>query len=82
MIYSDIFVICIVFNMEVKRNIFTYGTLTYREVLLTVVSKEYDSLKGRLDGYVRKQIKNRWSPGIKPEEGASVQGLLYLDVSP
>ena len=68
-------------NMENSTtNIFTYGSLIYPEVMKGVAGKLYSSCKAELEGFVRKQVKGKWYPGIIPQAGSKVEGILYLAV--
>lgn len=63
-------------------HIFTYGSLMFPQVWRRVVSGNYRSSSARLDGYARFEIDNETYPGVIPQPGASVEGVLYFDVSP
>ena len=61
-------------------NVFTYGILTFPEVMFTHCKHKYDSCKATLNGYSRKQVKHQFYPGIKLDETSKVEGTLYLSV--
>jgi gamma-glutamylcyclotransferase (GGCT)/AIG2-like uncharacterized protein YtfP len=63
-----------------KWNVFTYGSLMFPEVWNRVVRGAYASCPARLDAYRRHALLDVSYPAIVAEEGASVDGVLYLDV--
>ena len=63
-------------------NLFAYGTLMYPEVMNFILSnKQFKSCKAVLKNYLRRQVKGEQYPGIKPCQGASVEGVLYYDLT-
>jgi len=62
------------------RPIFVYGTLQLPEVMFAVTGKKFDTLPARLDGYSRHRLRGRSYPGIRPEPGGSVEGLLAVGI--
>lgn len=65
-----------------STHVFTYGSLMFLQVWQRVVRGTYRSARARLDGHARFEIDNETYPGVIPQAGASVDGLLYFDVSP
>ncbi|MFM8333492.1 MAG: gamma-glutamylcyclotransferase family protein [Candidatus Methylumidiphilus sp.] len=61
-------------------HVFAYGTLQLPKVLLAVTRRAFFSRPARLDHYARHRLRDRSFPGIRPSPGASVDGLLLLDV--
>ena len=61
-------------------NIFTYGTLQLPEVMLAVTGREFDSQPARLDNFARHRLRGRSYPGIRPNIGAWVDGLVYFAI--
>ncbi len=63
-----------------STNIFTYGSLMFPEVWTRVVAGDYRSVRARLDGHARFEVRDQTYPGMVAQPGASVEGVLYLDV--
>lgn len=63
-------------------HVFTYGSLMFPEVWQRVVRGGYRSVPARLDGHARFEIAGETYPGMVAAPGASVDGVLYFDVSP
>lgn len=54
----------------------------YPEVMNFILSnKQFKSCKAVLKNYLRRQVKGEQYPGIKPCQGASVEGVLYYDLT-
>ncbi len=63
-------------------NLFTYGSLMFKEVIYALTSKkDYESSKGTLIGYARRHVKNKVYPGIFKQEGSQVEGVIYYGVT-
>lgn len=63
-------------------NIFTYGSLMFPEVWERVVGSNYHCSSARLDGYLRRQLRDEIYPVIVQHGPAShVDGRLYIGVS-
>lgn len=60
--------------------VFAYGTLQVPEVMLAVTGKAFNTLPARLEDYSRHCLKGRSFPGIRPNPGHSVEGLLFLNI--
>lgn len=65
--------------MSVLIDLFTYGSLMYREVWMQVVGREVSKERAVLKGYLRRRIKKDFYPVIFPGQG-EVLGFLYHDV--
>lgn len=68
-------------HADMAGHIFTYGSLMFAPVWQRVVQGTYRSAPARLDNYARFAITGETYPGMVAEDGASVIGVLYLDVS-
>ena len=62
-------------------HVFTYGTLMFEPVWSRVVQGSYTSCSATLDGYCRYAVSGETYPGLLRQQGFSVAGLLYLDIS-
>jgi len=62
------------------HSVFAYGSLQVPEVMLAVTGKLFNTLPVRLDDYSRHCLKDRSFPGIRPNPGHSVEGLLFLNI--
>lgn len=63
-------------------HVFTYGSLMFPQVWQRVVRGDYRSAVARLDGHARFEIAGETYPGMVVRPGASVDGVLYFDISP
>ncbi len=63
-----------------STNIFTYGSLMFAEVWTRVVTGDYRSVRARLDGYARFEVRDQTYPGMVAQANSQVAGVLYLDV--
>ena len=61
-------------------NIFTYGSLMFAEVWTRVVAADYRSVRARLEGHARFEVRDQTYPGMVPDANSQVAGVLYLDV--
>ncbi len=61
-------------------NFFAYGTLLLPEVMLAVTGRSFASRMAILGGFARYRIRGQSFPGIFPEPGASVTGLVYWEI--
>ncbi|SNS11625.1 Uncharacterized conserved protein YtfP, gamma-glutamylcyclotransferase (GGCT)/AIG2-like family [Noviherbaspirillum humi] len=61
--------------------IFTYGSLMFDPVWRRVVRGRYASAAAVLADHARYAVRDETYPGVVPQAGASVAGLLYFDVS-
>ncbi len=64
-----------------RSHVFTYGSLMFPQIWQRVVRGTYGSAAARLDGHARFEIAEETYPGVIAQDGASVAGLLYFDVS-
>ena len=62
--------------------IFTYGTLTYPEILSTILGKSFKNTEYELKNYQRFLVKDQVFPGAIAQVGASIHGRLYEDIDP
>ncbi len=61
-------------------NVFTYGSLMYPEVFGPVTLANPKCHRARLDGWSRHAIRARTYPAAVPASGASIEGVLWIDV--
>lgn len=61
-------------------HVFTYGSLMFPAVWRRVVRGSHRSVPAVLEGYARHAVRGELYPGIVRRPGASVEGVLYLDV--
>lgn len=63
-------------------NVFTYGSLMFREVIYALTStKDYKNSRAILRGYSRYQVKGKVYPGITADAQGEIQGVVYFDVT-
>lgn len=64
------------------NNIFTYGSLMFPEVWERVVGSHYQASPARLDGYVRRELRDEIYPVIvRQVPDSHVEGMLYFGIS-
>jgi gamma-glutamylcyclotransferase (GGCT)/AIG2-like uncharacterized protein YtfP len=68
--------------MTMTAHVFTYGSLMFAEVWQRVVRGDYRFVSAVLDGHARYEIAGETYPGMVPQAGAAVRGVLYFDVAP
>ena len=61
-------------------NLFVYGTLCFPQVVTRLIGRALDGEPATLDGYRLHALADRFYPGIVPQAGAVVAGVLYRDV--
>ena len=61
-------------------NFFAYGTLQLPEVMLAVTGQRFNPQPASLGHFARYRLKHKSFPGIRPEPGSIVRGLVYLDL--
>jgi len=61
-------------------NVFAYGTLQLPEVMLAVTGRKLRSQAARLKNFARYRLHGKSFPGIRPEFGATVGGLVYSGI--
>ena len=66
--------------MPPTRDVFTYGTLLVAEVMEAVAGARFASVPASLDGWERVCVRDAVYPGARAADGASIDGLLWLDV--
>jgi gamma-glutamylcyclotransferase (GGCT)/AIG2-like uncharacterized protein YtfP len=62
-------------------NVFTYGSLMFAPVWEKVCAGRYATQKMVLKDFQRYCVKNESYPAVVPQQGGSVEGLVYFDVS-
>ncbi len=67
-------------QMEIRVNLFTYGTLMAPDIMREVSGTLLESVSVTLSGYQRFQVQGEQYPGIISEAGQKVTGILYLNV--
>jgi gamma-glutamylcyclotransferase (GGCT)/AIG2-like uncharacterized protein YtfP len=60
--------------------LFSYGTLQFPEVLAAVTGCHLQGDKAVLDDYACYLVRERDYPGIIPERGAGVEGVVYTGI--
>ena len=66
--------------LQMSCNIFTYGSLMFPNVWEQVVRGRYASVKAALEDHARYAIAGESYPGMVAQTGATVEGILYLDI--
>jgi len=61
-------------------NLFTYGSLMCDDIMSGVVSCQLERSNAILNDFYRSNVRNEEYPGIIPQVGAQVDGVLYLDL--
>jgi gamma-glutamylcyclotransferase (GGCT)/AIG2-like uncharacterized protein YtfP len=62
-------------------NLFAYGTLMDPEIMAQVSGSVCRSETATLHQYVRKKVRGEVYPAIIEQQGSSVDGVVYFDVS-
>lgn len=60
--------------------LFAYGTLIDPDFFRAVTRADCDCLSARLAGYARYPVRGADYPGICPEDGRYVDGVIYLGI--
>ncbi len=65
------------------RHVFTYGSLMFETVWLSVVARHYQNQSAVLSGFRRHAVRGELYPALvkSPAQGSAVVGRLYRDVS-
>lgn len=63
------------------QNLFTYGTLMVPELFVKLTNKPYPTCKAVLKDFARYKVNGKSYPGIIPEKGGAVEGMVYLEVT-
>lgn len=61
-------------------DLFTYGSLMCDDIMFAVIGCQLQSSNAVLYDYYRSRVRNEEYPGITPQPGAQVDGVLYLDL--
>lgn len=61
-------------------NLFAYGTLMSAPIMARVSRLRPDGVEAVLSGFRRYAVKGAAYPGVVPESGAQVPGVLYWDI--
>lgn len=59
------------------QHLFAYGTLMCPQIMAEASGLAPAHLAGRLTGYSRRTVRGEWYPGLVPEEGGLVEGVVY-----
>jgi gamma-glutamylcyclotransferase (GGCT)/AIG2-like uncharacterized protein YtfP len=62
-------------------HVFTYGTLMFPEVWLSVAGRSFTTIEGTAHGFAIYRVRDAVFPGIiAANDTSSVRGIVYLDV--
>ena len=61
-------------------NFFAYGTLQIPAVMLAVTSRSFAFQTAFLANFARRRLQGKSFPGIRPEPGSTVCGVVYWDI--
>ncbi len=61
---------------------FVYGTLQFADVLAAVTGRRFEGVVATLDDHARYCVKQQPFPGIVPQAGSQVRGLVYRGIDP
>ena len=64
-----------------SKDFFAYGTLMCEDIMLAVTGSRFKHIPGYLRDYRRRAVKNEVYPGLIPEQGGSVEGIVYFDLT-
>jgi gamma-glutamylcyclotransferase (GGCT)/AIG2-like uncharacterized protein YtfP len=62
-------------------NLFTYGSLMCSDIMFKVAGFRVDFSQANLNNFFRSKIRDEEYPGIVPQMGYQVPGVLYFDLS-
>ena len=62
------------------KDYFAYGTLMCEDIMLAVTGRRFSRIPASLRDYRRKSVKGEFYPGIIPERGGVVEGIVYHDL--
>ncbi|MGB3211458.1 MAG: gamma-glutamylcyclotransferase family protein [Desulforhopalus sp.] len=62
------------------HNLFTYGSLMCNDIMSTVAACQNSTCQATLNDFFRSKIREEEYPGIVPQPGSVVDGVLYLDL--
>lgn len=63
-----------------KSAVFAYGSLQLPEVMTCVAGGQFVAVPAQLPGFARYRIRGQSFPGVRPQTGACVEGMLYRDL--
>ena len=63
-----------------STNLFAYGTLQFPEVIAAVTGRRFTGVPALLSDHARYALRKRCYPGVRPQSGATVEGVLYCDI--
>lgn len=61
--------------------LFAYGSLMFPEVWEKVVTGRYEQACGMVKEHARYRVRDMTYPGMIAQPGASVEGVVYFDIS-
>lgn len=65
-----------------SHSLFCYGTLMAPEVMRRVINREVTpGIPAVLSGYACYQIRDAWFPGLRAQQDAQTEGILYTGLS-
>jgi gamma-glutamylcyclotransferase (GGCT)/AIG2-like uncharacterized protein YtfP len=64
-----------------NTQLFAYGTLMCGSILEEIIQCSLTGCPGLLSGYCRRLLRDKAYPGIVPNKGEKVQGIVYGNVS-
>lgn len=62
------------------QTLFAYGTLMCAAIMTEVSGLAPAQVAGRLRGYSRRAVRGEWYPGLVPEQGGLVEGVVYRGI--
>ena len=62
-------------------NLFTYGSLMCSDIMFKVTAHQLEFTQANLSNFFRSKITEKDYPGIIPQPGTLVPGVLYFDLS-
>ena len=63
------------------NNLFAYGTLMCEDIMHEVAGELFERVPGTISGFSRYRVRGETYPGLVPQEGGSVDGVLYLNIT-
>ena len=67
--------------MSYKSRLFTYGTLTFQEVMIHLIGREIPYEKAKINGYSSFVVKGQNFPGLrKTTLSSSTNGIMYSNL--
>jgi gamma-glutamylcyclotransferase (GGCT)/AIG2-like uncharacterized protein YtfP len=68
--------------MQNISHLFTYGSLMCEDIMVAVAGEPLRHTPARLFQYRRYSVKNEQYPGIVPNNGSVVDGIVYQGITP